>query len=228
VTPYCVIFIDLQGASREPARRDLLQQQLTALRDLLNAHFDAYLAVSFQIVWGDELKGILTTPVPIWNMYQVVHKCMTGTPFYFAVGLGTIDTVFDGRQEADINALDGTAFKAARKAMDALKAQSNGAYLLRFATPGNARYCTALNAFVSVMNDLIAHMTPSQRRHFTSEYPWHQPVPEYHPISRQAVWETLQRARIDAYRAASEGLQALLSVGWECPELVLPNREVND
>lgn len=224
LTAYAVVFIDLQGSSSAPSQRAGLQQQLIALRDHLNQCFPSSLAVQFQIVWGDELKGVLRDPSTLWTMYQEAYAFMGSTPFYFAVGLGSVDTPLTQHGDADINQLDGTAFKAARLAIDELKARKAGPYQVRFATAGYATYADALNAFMGVLNDLVTHMTPAQTQHFVREYPWHgaQTQAGKTQVSRQAVWETLQRARIDAYRAASEGLVALLQLVPKCPEVALP------
>ena len=224
MTAYGVVFIDLQGSSSAPSQRADLQQRLMSLRDRMNQRFLSALAVQFQIVWGDELKGVLRDPSILWTMYQEAHAFMGSTPFYFAVGMGSLDTPLPQHGGADINQLDGTAFKAARVAIDELKAHKTAPYQVRFATAGHAAYADALNAFMRVLNDLVTHMTPAQTQHFVREYPWHraQGQPDETQVSRQAVWETLQRARIDAYRAASEGLAALLYLVPKCPEVALP------
>lgn len=223
MTPYAVVFIDLQGSSASPAKRARLQQQLLALRDQLNARNKPDLSVPFQVVWGDELKGVLYGAERLWELYRQVYSLMPDTPFYYAVGLGSIDTSFSQADTVDINLLDGTAFKAARQALDNLKAKPKQPYCIEFATAGSSRFGESLNAYVTICNDLVAHMTPAQYRHFIAEYPWHQQAHgEKEHVSRQAVWETLQRARIDAYKAACAGLESLLAVVTDHPALVLP------
>lgn len=219
-----VIFIDLVGSSRSPGRRAELQRVLLGARDRLNAGLGDRLAAPFDVVWGDELKGVLQDPRPVWELYQFTYRLMAGIPFYFSVGLGSIDTAIGYEPGGNIDLLDGTAFKAAREAMDRLKAGDIKPYRICFGSAGSTYLAEALNAYVAVLNDLVRHMTAAQRRHFLKEFPWHgaEEAGEGESVSRQSVWETLQRARIDAYRAAQRGIAALLQLAAEHPALVLP------
>ncbi len=226
---FAVVFIDLQGSSVMQNKRAALQRKLFALRDNLNAQFATALAVPFQIVWGDELKGVYYHPDGLWELFCHTYAFMKDTPFHCAIGLGTIDTPIPQRGPVDINVLDGTAFKAARLAMDELKTFSDITYRLRFGTAGESQYSKSLNAYICIFNDLIKHMTPAQYRHFVAEIPWHQHQKTNNEklVSRQATWETLQRARINAYRQAHKGLQSLLALGREFPALMLPGSDDN-
>jgi len=222
-----VIFIDLVGSSRARERRDELQQRLLALRDRHNRELRDQLVAPFELVSGDELKGALADPRLVWAAYCTSYETMAGIPFYFSVGFGTIDTTAGYEATKSINFLDGTAFKAARDAMDELKARAKviRPYRLRFGSAGNPHFTEALNAYVGVLNDLVQHMTAAQRQHFVREFPWNGPgTASPADVSRQAVWETLQRARIDAYREANRGIEALLQLAFEHEALVLPGK----
>jgi|GEM_PF-3053492 len=223
-----VIFIDLVGSSKARDGRAGLQRALISLRDSLNDRFRDRLAAPFTVVWGDELKGVLQDPRPAWDVYRAAHGSMDGIPFYFSVGLGTIDTAIGYEAEQDIDLLDGSAFKAARGAMDRLKRQGERPYRVEFASAGNAHLAEALNAYVAILNDLVQHMTAAQRKRFVHEFPWNgrastDGMADKEEVSRQSAWETLQRARIDAYRAANRGIEALLQLAFEHQALVLPS-----
>lgn len=221
-----VIFIDLVGSSRAPRRRGELQRMLFQMRDQHNAALGSRLIAPFEVVGGDELKGALNDPRHVWSLYRASYELMAGIPFYFSVGLGTIDTTEGYDVERIIDVLDGTAFKAAREAMDHLKAKAKEVkpYRIRFQSAGSAHYVDALNAYVGILNDLVQHMTASQRQHFLREFPWNgaSELSAETTVSRQSIWETLQRARIDAYREANRGIEALLQLAWEYESLVLP------
>ena len=255
-----VIFIDLAGSSRAPQQRAELQRALLALRDRHNETYRDRLIAPFDVVWGDELKGVLTDPRPVWDVYRSSFELLDGIPFYFSVGFGTIDTSAGYEPSRNINLLDGTAFKAARDAMDRLKHDASKRkdskkkeqtpYRVRFASAGSPHFAEALNAFVGVLNDLVQHMTASQRRHFVREFPWNgslkarsetkasaaspdapaslstgAPRDASSEVSRQSAWETLQRARVDAYRAATRGIEALLQLAREHEAITLPRLE---
>lgn len=220
-----VVFIDLVGSSRVPRRRRELQQLLFALRDRLNAERPGEWIAPFQVVWGDELKGALKDPHGVWDLYQTAYAFMRGTPFYFSVGLGSLDTIEGYEPTQNIDLLDGTAFKAAREAMERLKAKEMTPYRVSFGSAGSQHYVDALNSYIGVLNDLVHHMTPAQQQHFVREFPWNAmgQVSLETTVSRQAVWETLQRARIDAYREANKGIEALLQLACDYEAIVLPN-----
>lgn len=223
LTVVAVVFIDLVGSSRVPERRALLQKQLIGLKEHTNEFLGERVAIPFQVVWGDELKGVVSELTALWDLYRQCFSFMQGTPFSFAVGLGTIDTPLEFGQTTDINLADGTAFKAARKALDHLKATGVEPYRLRFEVAGDSYLCQALNAYIGIMNDLLDHMTPAQRRAFRQEVPWHveKDALPASTISRQSMWETLQRARIDAYRQAEKGIVALLKLATNNPATIL-------
>lgn len=241
-----VIFIDLVGSSRDPGRRPELQRLLFRLRDRLNEQAAGLLVAPFEVVWGDELKGVLWDPRPVWGLYRDAYQFMAGVPFYFSVGLGTIDTPDEiwgagvraagvpaaaGAPATDINLMDGTAFKAARDAMEHLKAKAKEKmpYRIRVASAGSPHYAEALNAYFCILNDLVQHMTPAQRQHFLQAFPWNgKSESPAEAVSRQAVWETLQRARIDAYREANRGIEALLELAAEHEVLVLPGEQLHE
>lgn len=226
-TMVAVVFVDLVGSSQASGRRADLQRKLIGLRDYINSSLGTSSAIPFQVVWGDELKGVLLDPSVSWELYRQIFAFMEGTPFYCAIGFGTIDTFFEQGSTTDINLLDGSAFKAARNALDLLKEREIGPYKLYFEAVDRSDYCRALNAFVGIMNDLLRHMTPAQRRVFSQEIPWHASADtaEATPVSRQSAWETLQRARIDAYREADAGITALLRLGAEQPDIILSHEE---
>lgn len=203
-------------------RRADLQQELIELRDYINKSFGRKCAVPFQVVWGDELKGVLSDPSASWELFRQTFAYMQDTSFYMAVGFGTIDTAYEHGVPTDINILDGSAFKAARNALDYLKKKNITPYRLYFESAGNSDYCRALNAYIGIMNDLLRHMTSAQRRVFSQEVPWHASsrAEKGISVSRQSAWETLQRARIDAFWEADAGITALLKLGSNLPDFI--------
>ncbi len=216
---YTVIFIDLKGSSEQPALRDALQERLVQLEANLNARFHSLLVLPFSVVWGDELKGVLSDLSASWQVFVEAASYLQDTPFYLSVGYGTIDTPRALTQSTDINRADGVAFKAARNGLETLKEDEPGACRLRYEIAMNPDATRAINAFITIIDDVIHHLTPAQRREFAAVSPLVTvPDSKRRSVSRQSSWETLQRARHDAYQAAVEGLGALLRMIESAPE----------
>lgn len=208
------MIVDIRGSSSHPGR-ERLQQALFRCRDAINESFRDALAIRLDVVAGDELEAVLADPRAVWDVYQAVRRQLGGVGFYMAVGIGTLTTPERPAFDYPVGYADGPAFKAARDALEGLKREGRGRPVrLAFAVAGAPELGVALNAFVTVINDVLRNLTPTQRQYFEKllELGTHEAVARAAGVARTAVTMALRKGGWHSYEAATTGLQALLAV----------------
>lgn len=207
------VLIDIRASSRHP-ERERLQRELIRCRDALNEAFRPSLTIGFDVVAGDELEGVLADPPRVWDLYSAAGRLLGDVEFYMAVGIGTLTTPERPAFDFPVAHADGAAFKTAREALEGLKREARPVPCrLAFGVAGRPELATVLNAFVTVINDVLRNLTPTQRAYFlkVQELGTHEAAARAAGVTRTAVTMALRKGGWQSYEAAVTGLRALLA-----------------
>lgn len=171
-----------------------------------------------QVVWGDEVEAVVDRPTDLWSLYITVRQFLLEPSFYMGVGFG--DVVAEG-VSGEIHELNGTAFKAARQAIDWAKGEPKKEVALSFSVYGEHDLTRALNAFVETLNISFACMTPQQVRYMRDFLIGlrQTAIAQRHHVTQPAVHKVLARGGSAQVACVREGLGALVratghAVGW--------------
>jgi DNA-binding NarL/FixJ family response regulator len=157
--PHCLILIDLRESTRlEPPQATRVMGRLEAALEEMNEDLGAVLAVPLTISYGDEVAGLLTSPVDLYDIASRVRDAAhPDARIRFVVARGMV-----GVPGADIRKVGGAVFKAASEAMQTVKAgRMFAAWQL-----GDPVLDAALTSLTGLTNALIEGMTAYQRRVF--------------------------------------------------------------
>lgn len=167
----------------------------------------------FQVAWGDEVEGVLPRPADTWDLYLHVRKTLGDLGFYMGVGFGEISGGSSGIAGQSVHDLNGTAFKAAREAVEAAKADTEAALALEFSVFGQPELTAALSAYPRIINLAARRMTRTQRAYFSDLIVGYRQsaIARRHGVRQPSVSLALQRAGADQLDAMAGGLRALLA-----------------
>lgn len=171
-----------------------------------------------QVVWGDEVEAVIDRPIDLWSLYIAVRRFLLERSFYMGVGFGNVvsEDIFDG-----IHELNGTAFKAARQAIDWAKGGPKKEVALSFSVYGEQDLTRVLNAFVETLNISFARMTPQQVGYMQDFLIGlrQTAIADRHHVTQPAVHKVLVKAGAKQVACVREGLGAVMRIvenlmGW--------------
>lgn len=171
----------------------------------------------FQVAWGDEVEGLLTVPVDVWDLYVDIRKSLGNLDFYLGVGFGDITETPLAGEERSVHELNGTAFKAARTAMERAKREAAPGLSLAFDVHGHPALTRALNGYPFMMGAAYRQMTSKQKTYFGDlvlGYS-HSAIATRHGVSQPTVTKVLKSAGAHQLPLMCAGLAALLDVVGE-------------
>jgi len=116
---YAVIICDIIK-SRKIADRDEVQKQVESGFAEINARYSDLIAVPFQFTLGDEFQGVLSDYTRAPDIVGRLREEIAPVKLRIATGIGEIATSLS----PDIRRVDGSAFHAARDAMEVLQSDS--------------------------------------------------------------------------------------------------------
>jgi hypothetical protein len=118
--PYLVVIADVVR-SRSARSRGELQRSLAAAVARVNASARRRLASPCTITLGDEFQAVYRSPDGLFGDFWTLFEALHPVALRFAVGLGEITTPINRKQALG---MDGPSFYRARRAMEALKRES--------------------------------------------------------------------------------------------------------
>lgn len=199
------------------ARTDVL----TALNRLVDALRTSAAPALVQVAWGDEVEAVLPSSMDLWALYVSARACLGELPFYMGVGFGEVAALPLPGPAASVHELNGTAFKAARLAVDRIKREATAGVALGFEVPESPSLTIALNTYPRMLDAALGQMTRKQRTYFDDLILGlsQREIAQRHHVSQPTVSISLQRAGADQLAHMRDGLTALLSVvakevGW--------------
>ena len=201
-----VMIIDIR---RSVQRSDVRANLRRLMEDLQSAAPGAFL----QIAWGDEIEGILPVPTDLWEIYVRARRSLGDVPFYMGVGFGDVAEDPLPSAPVSVHEINGTAFKAARWALERAKGPNLTSIALAFQVFGDASLTVALNGYPLMLNVGIGQMTPKQRLYFDDLVLGcsHTAIAVRHGVRQPTVSKALRMAGADQLVCMREGLGALLT-----------------
>ncbi|MBV9110174.1 MAG: hypothetical protein JO306_12255 [Gemmatimonadetes bacterium] len=195
--------------SRDLARseRSKLQSALELLMDRLNERFAHAIAARFTVTLGDEFQGLLSSPDPIPDVLHLVEHTLDPVRVRAGIGLGSLATPL----KPTAIGMDGPAFHSARYAIDtARKSKLLGGVFAGFSDTHDE----ILNGYARILWYHRSQWSPGQRE--VAARLWEgksqTEVAQELGVSRQAVHARVTGAGWDAFRAATTGWRAALSL----------------
>jgi SatD family (SatD) len=144
-TEYVALIADVTASRTLSARaRAALQNDIRAAARALNARYRKHLAARFAVTLGDELQGLFTSAVPVWEVSHDLRARFPATEWVVACGRGGLTTAIHPGVTAP--ELDGPCFHAARRALEDAKRQG---LVLAFA--GFTPAVTACSAYYAAL-----------------------------------------------------------------------------
>lgn len=206
--PYLVVMGDLVGSSEyDPAQRHALQLRFhDALARLKAARGDSLVAGP-AINAGDEFQAVLADPALVPDLAWDLHELLDGPRLRIGVGLGAIYTAPDD----DVRHMDGPAFHAARRALEAAKRNRELAPLFQGFGESRDRVLDGLGALLECHR---ARLTPRQHdvcRLLRLGHAQEAAAREL-GVSKQMVSEHAKRAGWRQYRAGEQALREALAL----------------
>jgi hypothetical protein len=200
-----VIIIDVRASVERSHVYASLNRLVADLRTAVPAGF-------FQVAWGDEVEGVLPSPVDLWDLYVLARRSLDDIPCYIGVGFGEISDHDEIPASGSVHELNGTAFKAARDALDGVKSDDLAAIPLAFTVYGNTALTQALNGYPRLINAAFRGMTPKQRTYFEDRAVGYRQmqIAERHGVHQSTVAKELKRAGADQLDCMRTALRALL------------------
>jgi hypothetical protein len=195
----------VSSKSLSPATRARVQEEFTALIDILNQLFQADLRAKFVITLGDEFQAVLRNPVIIPQLVWTLEQRFTARPLRLGFGYGKIHTSI---KEYAIN-LDGPALHNARAAIEEAKRRnSRGGVFAGFGPTLDP----ALNGFARVLYHQRSTWPARQRAVAARLHEgWKgTEIAAELGITKQAVSRYALLGGWDAYVTAEQGWSALL------------------
>lgn len=200
-----VLIVDLASSVAKPSRLALNR----ALEGIRAAAPEALA----QAAWGDEVEAVLPYPVNLWDLYIRVCRHMEPIGFYMGVGWGELtEEPIPG--ETSIHELNGTAFKAARAALDDSKNRGSDLLTLRFCAWEHPSLGRALNGSLDMMNAAFRAMTTRQRLYVADRTLGLRPgeIARRHGVTSQTVTTVLQKAGAAQIAIMQDQLDALTHI----------------
>lgn len=178
--------------SRHLNDRESVQKKLEAVLDQINIHYSDSIKAKFLITIGDEFQGLLLPTSEAYMITITILEQMHPVKIRFGLGYGGISTSL---KETAIG-MDGTAFYAARQALEQLKNSKEAAIRLSGPTLAetNLRAANAMLSSLSVIRQFWAEnfktVLPLLRQGLTQ-----QEVANATDITQSAVSWMLHRAK---------------------------------
>ena len=217
-----VVIIDIRSSVGRPQVPEQLERLVGSLRNTVpNA--------LFQVAWGDEVEGVLPSPVDAWELYVSVLRSLGDLPFYMGMGIGDVSHLPLNLPGRNVHELNGTGFKAARQAVDSAKRDPEATVALAFNVFGQPNLTEALNGYPRMINAAVGQMTRTQKKYFID---WllgynQSAIADRHGVRQSTVSLSLQRAGASQLPIMRGGLNALLGFVAEHMQWVF-GRETGD
>lgn len=201
-----VVIVDIRASVGRPK----LSAELERLAETLRTAVPGAL---FQIAWGDEVEGVLPSPVDVWDLYLRTRRSLGELPFYMGVGFGDASDSPLELVGRSVHELNGTAFKAARQAVDSAKRDPRAGIALAFDVFEHPHLTEALNAYPRMINAAFRQMTRTQKAYFEDLILGYSQsaIADRHGVRQPTVSLSLQRAGADQLASTREGLTSLLA-----------------
>jgi hypothetical protein len=156
-----LILIDIKHSTRlPPARAGDVMRRLERELAVLNTEFEAALAVGLTVSYGDEVAGLLQSPIHLYDIVSRVREALYPDALIRVVVVrGAV-----GAPTSDIRKTGGKVFKLASKAMERLKKKRQ--YWFCSWEIDDRVLDVALTSLTELTNVLIAGMSAYQREVF--------------------------------------------------------------
>jgi len=201
---FLAVIADVQGSRDIPDRAAFQRRLLRTLKRLNRRFRGERLPADFRVTAGDEFQGLLTNPADLVDVTAELADELHPVRLVFGAGWGHLATDL----VADVAALDGPCFHAARRSVSEAARRGRWVQVEGFGDVEDE----AVSAFFLLIGALREGWTATQTKYArAARGRLQKDVAEQFGVSPSVISESLKSARFDAVATGERALRRLMA-----------------